>query len=61
MYEKFSKLLQSRGVTAYKVSEETGIAQATLSAWKKGKYKPKQDKLLKIAKYFGVDITYFLE
>lgn len=61
MYKKFSELLQKHNVTAYKVSKDTGITQATLSDWKHGKSKPKVDKLLKIADYFGVDVRYFLD
>lgn len=60
MYEIFEKLLQEHGVTAYKVSKETGIATSTLSDWKKGRSTPKQDKLQKIADYFGVTIAYLL-
>lgn len=59
MYEKFSELLQEHGVTAYKVSKETGIAQTTFSDWKNGKSQPKIDKLQKIADYFNVPVTYF--
>lgn len=36
MYEKFSELLQKYDISAYKVSKDTGIVQATLSAWKNG-------------------------
>lgn len=60
MYEIFEQLLQLRGVSAYQVSKETGISQATLSSWKKGTYTPKQDKLQKIADYFGVTVDYLL-
>lgn len=58
MYERFSELLQNFGVTAYKVSKETGISQQTLSDWKKGKSIPKLDKLQKIADYFNVPLDY---
>ena len=54
MYEIFEQLLSKYGITAYKVAKETGITTATLSNWKQGKYTPKQDKLQKIADYFGV-------
>ena len=60
MYEIFSNLLQKYGVTAYKVSKETGVSQSTLSDWKRGISTPKQDKLQKIADYFGVYLTYLL-
>lgn len=60
MYEKFQKLLEERGITAYKVSKETGVATATLTEWKNGTYQPKVDKLMLIAKFFDVPIEYFL-
>ena len=61
MYERFAKLLEERNLTAYKVSNDTGIATATLTEWKNGTYKPKVDKLMVLAKYFGVPLEYFLE
>lgn len=60
MYEIFSELLQKNGVTPYKVSKATGVSQSTLSDWKRGISTPKQDKLQKIADYFGVPLTYLL-
>ena len=60
MYEIFEQLLQKYGVTAYKVSKEAGVSQSMLSEWKKGTYTPKQDKLQKIADYFGVTIDYLM-
>ena len=60
MYEIFEQLLFKYGVTAYKVAKETGITTATLSNWKQGKYTPKQDKLQKIADYFGVSLEYLM-
>lgn len=58
MYELFEKLLKQYGVTAYRVGKETGIPASTFSDWKKGKSKPKQEKLQKIADYFGVTLDY---
>jgi len=58
MYEIFEKLLKKHRVTAYKVSRATGITTATLSNWKNGKSKPKQEKMQKIADYFGVTLDY---
>lgn len=60
MYEIFSKLLHEYGVTAYKVSKETGISQSTLSDWKSGKITPKADKLQIIADYFNVSLEYLM-
>lgn len=61
MYEKYMELLVKFNKTSYKVAKETGIAQSVLSDWKTGRSTPKLDKLQKIADYFGVPITYFLE
>ncbi len=58
MYEVFQRLLDEKGITAYKVAKETGISTATLSSWKKGRYTPKKEKLQKIADYFGVRLEY---
>ena len=60
MYEIFSELLQRYGVTPYKVSKQTGVSQSTLSDWKRGISTPKQDKLQKIADYFGVSLEYLM-
>ena len=58
MYEIFEKLMKMHGYTAYKVSVETGIAQSTLSDWKRGKSIPKDDKMQKIATLFNVSVHY---
>lgn len=57
-YEVFDNLCKERGVTPYQVSKETGVSTATLSSWKKGRYTPKDEKLQKIADYFGVPVEY---
>lgn len=61
MYKKFADLLEKSNKTSYQVSKETGIAQSVLSDWKNGRSKPKFDKLLILAKYFGVPVEYFAE
>lgn len=61
MYETFKRLLDEKGVTAYRVSKDTGISQVVFSEWKKGKSKPKIDKLNILAKYFGVSIEEFID
>lgn len=60
MYEIFEHLLQKHGVTAYKVSKETGVTQSTLSDWKRGRSTPKTDNMKKIADYFGVSVDYLM-
>lgn len=58
MYERFNKILQEKGITAYKVAKDTGVSRSTLAAWKKKEYTPKLDKLQKLANYLGVSIQY---
>lgn len=60
MYDIFEQLLQERGITAYKVSKETGVTQSTLSDWKRGRSTPKTDNMKKIADYLGVTVDYLM-
>jgi Helix-turn-helix. len=50
--------MKERELTAYRVSKDTGISQASLADWRKGRSKPKIDKLQKLSEYFGVSISY---
>ncbi len=66
MYEIYKKLCAEKGVTSYRVAKDTGISQSSLSEWKEayesgGSYTPKLDKLKKLADYFGVSVTVFIE
>lgn len=58
MYDIFERLLNEKGLTAYRVSKETGITPSTFTHWKNGEYEPKLDKLQKIADYLGVTVDY---
>lgn len=60
-YKVFERLCKKNKVTPYRVAKETGIVTATFSEWKKGTYKPKLEKLSKIAKFFNVEVTEFLD
>ena len=61
MYEKYVELREKKGVSDYRVAEDTGIPKSTFSDWKSGKSCPKADKIKKLADYFGVSIEYFLK
>lgn len=61
MYKKYAALRDRRGLTDYRVSIDTRITKSTFSEWKNGKYNPKIEKLMTLAKYFNVSIEYFLE
>ena len=60
-YKRFAFLCAMKGVKPGRVSKETNISTATLTSWKQGKYTPKQDKLQKIADYFGVSLEFLTE
>ena len=57
-YERIFELIEEKGLTAYRVSKDTGISQASLADWRKGRSNPKIDKLQKLSEYFGVSISY---
>lgn len=61
MYKKYVELRDGKGISDYRVAKETGIPCSTFSEWKSGRSKPKFDKLLILAKYFGVPVEYFAE
>lgn len=57
-YELFSKIIESKGITPYRVAKDTGLTTVLFTDWKKGKSKPKYDKLKIIADYLGVSVEY---
>ena len=61
LYKIYAQLRDERKLSDYQVAKATGIATSTFSSWKAGTYKPKLDKIKKIADYFGVSIEAFLE
>lgn len=60
MYSIFEHLIQSLGLTSYKIAKETGIDQTVFSRWKKGRTTPSATHLKKIADYLGVTISYLM-
>lgn len=60
-YDVFEKLCSEKNTTPYQVSMKSGVATSTLSMWKQGKYTPKIDKIQKIAEFFNVSVSDFLE
>ena len=61
MYSKFEKLCVSKGITPYRVAKDLGFSRSFFSDWKTGRSKPKNDKIKKIADYFGVNTAYFYD
>lgn len=54
MYENYAKIRDSKGLKDSDVAKGTGIRSSVFSDWKKGRYKLKYDKLLRIAEFLGV-------
>ena len=54
MYENYVKIRDSKGMKDSDVEKGTGIRSSVFSDWKKGRYKLKYDKLLRIAEFLGV-------
>ncbi|WP_373263211.1 helix-turn-helix domain-containing protein [Hungatella hathewayi] len=61
MYQKYVELRDKKGVSDYRVAMATGVTKSTFTDWKSGRSKPKFDKLLAIARYFGVSVEYFAD
>lgn len=57
-YDRIFEIMKEKELTAYRVSKDTGISQASLADWRKGRSKPKIDKLQKLSEYFGISIQY---
>lgn len=58
MYAIFEQLLKRDGLTISEVGRATGISPSTFTDWRAGRYKPKADKMKRIADYFGVSVDY---
>lgn len=60
MYEIYCELRDSKGFKDSDIVKATGITKSTFSDWKSGRSKPKNDKLQRIADFFGVSVDYLM-
>lgn len=60
MYSVYCKLRDERNLKDADIVKATGITKSTFSDWKSGRSNPKNEKLQKIADYFGVTIDYLM-
>ena len=60
-YGIYAKARDMSGLRDYAVSQKTGVSSSTLTDWKKGRYTPKADKLVRIAKLLNIPVELFLE
>lgn len=61
MYATYKELRDAKGLRDSDVAKATGIMPSTFTEWKKGKYQPKIDKLIKIANFLGVPVDTFIK
>lgn len=57
----FVRLLQEKGITAYRVAKETGISQGLMNEYKSGKKLPTLQNICKIADYLNCSVDYLLK
>lgn len=51
------RLMDNKGVSAYKLSKETGISESVISRWRSGKQSPSVSSLVKVAHYFKCGLS----
>lgn len=63
-YNNYARLRDAKGLTDYAVCKASGVATSTMSNWHMGRYLPKYEKLMRIAKAVDAsveDIIYGME
>ena len=59
--EKLLKLIDERGISRYKIAQDTKITEATLSNYCNGKGRPNPSLVKQLAEYFEVDYSWLME
>ena len=60
MYEVYARLRDELGLKDSDVCKATGISPGSMTDWKKGRVQLKTDKLLALARFFGVSIEFII-
>ncbi len=60
-YERYCEIRNQKGLKDADVAKLSCVTKSTFSDWKKGLYKPKREKLIKIADALGVSIEYLMD
>lgn len=58
--ERLKELRIEKKLTQDKLAEETGLSQAALANWERGKRSPAAYAIITLAKFFGVTTDYLL-
>lgn len=59
-YEKITELSAKKGMSVARMAQELGLSNATATKWRHGA-KPYYNTLLKLAKYFDVEVEYLVD
>ena len=59
--DRLRKLRKSRELGQADVAAEMGVAIPTVSEWESGKKKPSRDRVMKLARFYGVSADWLLE
>lgn len=59
MYADFEKILKEKGLKVSDVVRGTGLKASMFSDWKAGRYKPKNDKMIRVAEFLNVPVASF--
>lgn len=54
-------LREQEGISQEKLAEKLGVSRQTIYRWENGRGDPPKDKLIALAHYFQVPVTYFTE
>jgi len=60
-YENLRRLMYMHDMTKADVIRETGITRPVLVNWEHGRTDPSLKTLKRLAKYFGVKVSFFME
>lgn len=60
MVERIVKIMEQRNENAYTVERNANLPISSISAWKKDKFKPSTEAIIKLATYFNVSADYLL-
>lgn len=59
IYEKVNNLCKAKNITVSALEKNLGLGYSTIRKWRKSS--PNMKNIKKVADYFGVPVTYFLD
>ena len=60
MWERVELLMKEHNCRMSDVAKGSGVSYSTLTDWKAGRYRPKIEKIIAIARFFNVGVDYLL-